>query len=190
MFRLWLWIQSAFVVSPCDCWEPPHYPMTRIACLTPCVYIPQSVHSTPVRTLIIFCAEQPVCQIIEILWKTPFVLDLWLLPAPFDLFAFWFMVYDFCFVYFVYNSCLLPDTSALQNFDFDSCLFLDRSSARCICLSKPWLPGYRTPVKNYVFCTVPGLHLVPCPNITNGPGACVNSLAFLAFANHYLFFKT
>ena len=83
-------------------------------------------------------------------------------------------MYDYCFVYFDYDSYLFPGTYAIRIFGSTPTCFLtifmpvDFVHRISDCLAIEPLH-----IKYNVFCILPGLHLVPFPNVTSSPHGIV-----------------
>ena len=129
--------------------------------------VPQTVHLHGVRTLIIFCAELPVRQIIKRLLKTLFV---WLLffACPLWICLPFCLLLTFIFMYHNNNFCLLPATFAhlLFGFHFFYCFSTSRLPSISVLYLSDYLVTESWNIKENVFCIIPGLHLVPYPSIT------------------------
>ena len=170
MFRFCMWIQSAFVINPCYCFislmcflsqrllRSSYLPRDPHCLFTSPVYIYLSLYTLPPSELWSFSVpNNQYGRLLRFCDKRPFVLDLQLLPDPFDL-PFWITVYGFCFVYFIYDSCLLPGTSALRIFGFDSRLLIlslkisDYLATELILrfLHTPWSASGSLPERNII----------------------------------------
>ena len=178
MFRLCLWIQSAFVVSPCYCLIPIMcFLSDRLFRTSSLPHDPHSLFNFPVyiyRSLYTWSLSErwsfTLCRLCvsQFIWDSSrhlFGFGLLSFPSPFVFQPFCFMVFDFCFV-FDYNSCLLLGTS--DSLLFGSGLQLVFWLFHLMFWFYKSLPDW-LPIPawiNNVLCICPGLHLAPLSDVT------------------------
>ena len=172
--RLCMWIQSAFVVSPCYCLI---YLMPFLSCTlfrssslprdpprlfnSLCVYIPESALSANIRMLVFILCQFCLSQSIDKLYTTPFVLVTSLLSP------FWFI--RFSDLWFWLSLWFLPAPWYLCFLDF---WFL--TQARFLIILLPVDLYYASPIAwlrilpeiNNILYDYPDLHRAPYSDVT------------------------
>ena len=178
MYRLSVWFQSLFSVSPVHCLNLPCvFPMilivfsnsslvTRLVGLVPCVFKPQSVQTQAIRTLILFLSRVPSTPVIlRFLYRHPFAF--WFFKSALSLGLSAHLIPGFLTsVLFPVDDSCLPVTCYIGfriltffiHFWPFFCWFLYRESLS----AWPWLLAWI----NNDFCIRPGLHLVPTSDVT------------------------
>ena len=185
MFKLCMWIQSAFVISPVIV---PLFPMCSLSCRllspSPLPCDPHSFLDSPVYIYLSLCTYTPsehwslsvpsslYARLLRDDWRHPFV---WLLPAPsgfvcLSAFCLWLLI------------CLprwrcSPAPWYLCTSAFWFWLLIGFQLLFCpvslYCTSLiNWLPN----IKDHVFCILPGLHLVPYLSVRFWSFLCMDAV--------------